>query len=588
MASNLKVSGFSRRGALAVAISLLCAGCADGLRRFPLADPLTVDPDTQPFTPRPADYFSGFYGDGGDQILLRPIARFFAVDPAGESVNVNALDEVPDSSWYQNRKGAVDLDADAVGSGACETPPLDPTVAWTVTGAKPNGANPGFIIRGNDGNRYLLKFDSVNQPQRATAADVIGSRLYWAAGFNAPCNRVVYFDAATLTIGEGSTAEDEQGHEIPLTRALIDQALDRAGAQPDGRYRAAASLFLPGRPIGPFRYEDTRKDDPNDVVEHDDRRELRGAKLMAAWLNHFDAREQNTLDVWIETGGEDGAGYVRHYYLDFGDTLGSLWDIAGMSQRLGSSHYFDFNWLARDFFTFGTQKRPWELRRLPPERGGVFGYFDAEHFDAERWKPGYPNPAFLRMSERDGAWMARKMARFTRADLEAAVREGRLTEPTWETWVVDTLEARLRKVLERYLTRVSPLDRPVLQQDAEGATLCFEDPLVLSGMRLHTLRTYAALAYDLDARAAARPWPAVHALADPEHDSPPGVCVQLPSTPQNTPTKPGYFVLDLTATTQDAGSSPAFPTRAHLVRLDDGTWRLVGLERPLDTRPPRP
>ncbi len=574
----------ARQAAIAVAISLLCAGCADGLRRFPLADPLTVDPDTQPFTPRPADYFSGFYGDGGDQILLRPIARFFAVDPAGESVNVNALDEVPDSSWYQNRKGALDLDAAAVAAGACDSPPLDPSQAWTVIGAKPNGANPGFMIRGSDGERYLLKFDSVNQPQRATAADVIGSRLYWAAGFNAPCNRIVTFDAATLVIGEGSTAEDEQGKEIPLTRAHIEQALDRAGAQPDGRYRAAASLLLPGRPIGPFRYEDTRKDDPNDVVEHDDRRELRGAKLMAAWLNHFDAREQNTLDIWVEVEG--GAGYVRHYYLDFGDTLGSLWSIAGMSERLGSSHYFDFNWLARDFFTFGTQKRPWELRRLPKERGGVFGYFDAEHFDAERWKPGYPNPAFLRMSERDGAWMARKMARITRADIEAAVREGQLTEPSWEAWLVDTLEARLRKVLERYLTRVSPLDRPSLAQDARGATLCFEDPLVLSGLRLHTLRTYTALAYALDERTPARPWPAAHALADPEAHSPPGVCVRLPLRASAAQEKPAYFVVDITAKTQDNGATPALPTRAHLYLLGGGEWRLVGIERPLNLRPP--
>jgi hypothetical protein len=31
----------------------------------------------------------------------RPISDFWAVDPAGESINVNSLDEVPDSSWFQ-------------------------------------------------------------------------------------------------------------------------------------------------------------------------------------------------------------------------------------------------------------------------------------------------------------------------------------------------------------------------------------------------------------------------------------------------------------------------------------------------------
>ncbi|MCB9789219.1 MAG: hypothetical protein H6744_21290 [Deltaproteobacteria bacterium] len=572
------ISARARLLALALA-ALAGTGCAHGLRRFPLAEPMTEDPDRQPFAPAPESYFSGFYGDGADQILFRPIARFFAVDPAGEAVNVNALDEVPDSSWYENRLGARELSPDDVGRGACTEPPLDPGQPWSVVGAKPNGANPGFIIEGNDGKRYLLKFDSLTQPQRATAADVIGSRLYWAAGFNAPCNRVVYFDARTLVIGEGATAEDASGREVPLTQRHIDTVLSLAGTEPDGRYRAAASLYLPGKPLGPFRYEDTRRDDPNDVVEHDDRRELRGAKLMAAWLNHFDAREQNTLDIWITTEGD--RGYVRHYYLDFGDTLGSMWGIDWMSQRLGHSHYLDFNWIARDFFTFGTQRRPWELRRLPPERGTVFGYFDAEHFDPAAWKPGYPNPAFLRMSERDGAWMARKLARLTRDDIAAAVREGRLSEPSWEAWLIDTLEQRRLRILTRYLSRVSPLDRPALAADAEGTTLCLDDPLILSGARLHALRTYHARAWDADRGVELTPPRARHRLARGAGSPPAGVCVVLPEVPAGPAgERPTYVIVDITAVTHDDPEPSPPPTRAHLYRLRDGGWRLVGLQHP--------
>ncbi|NIW47138.1 MAG: hypothetical protein GWN30_21030, partial [Gammaproteobacteria bacterium] len=57
-----------------------------------------------------------------------------------------------------------------------------------------------------------------------------------------------------------------------------------------------------------------RDDDLNDVIPHQHRRELRGLRVVAAWLNHFDTKANNTLDVYVEDG------YVRHYLIDFGST----------------------------------------------------------------------------------------------------------------------------------------------------------------------------------------------------------------------------------------------------------------------------
>jgi hypothetical protein len=70
-----------------------------------------------------------------------------------------------------------------------------------------------------------------------------------------------------------------------------------------------------------------------DAIAHDDRRELRGARVLAAWIDHFDSREQNSMDSWMADNAEvpdSSPGYVRHFYIDTSDSLGSEWDWAAI------------------------------------------------------------------------------------------------------------------------------------------------------------------------------------------------------------------------------------------------------------------
>jgi hypothetical protein len=540
----------------------LQSSCGGAQRPFPDRPPMWSDPDQAAFSPKPEEYWSPFGWDAADHTIFRPISRFFAVDPAGEATNVNALDEVPDSSWFANRIGRFGMTPEQVERGACNAPLLAPVGPWTVKGAKPNGANPGFIIKAADGRRYLLKFDGTLQGERATTADVLGSRIYHAIGYHAPCNSVVFFDKSILTIDPEATSENSAGHEVPLTWKDINKVLAKAYRLPDGRYRASGSLFLPGMPIGPWTYQGTRDDDPNDVVPHEDRRELRGGYVLASWLNHFDTREQNTLAIWVER--PDGKGHVRHYMLDFGDCLGSLWDQEGISRRLGHAYYLDIPYLAQDAITLGLVSHPWEDPQFGVT-GPVLGYFGVERFVPDQYRTGYPNPAFIRASERDSAWMARIIADFDHEHLKAALAPARVQDELTRSEILRILQGRRTKLLRRWLSRVSPVSHPRVELAQGDKQLCLRDLAVSSGV-VEPTRQYRARAWIDEA-----PRPA----AVTKGASLGELCVALSSDLRGSANAPAYVAVEVTIVDEAA---PPTPLRVYL--YDRGNEAIVvGLER---------
>ena len=153
-----------------------------------------------------------------------------------------------------------------------------------------------------------MKFDPVAHPNLSTAADVIASRFFHAFGYYAPQNDIAYVRREQLRIDPKARVSVPGGKKRPMTEADLDRNLATAGRLPDGRIRIVASLALAGEPLGPFQYRGTRHDDANDVFPHEHRRELRGLRVFAAWLNHDDSRKPNTPGHFR---GRRGGGYVR-------------------------------------------------------------------------------------------------------------------------------------------------------------------------------------------------------------------------------------------------------------------------------------
>ncbi|MCA9729787.1 MAG: hypothetical protein KC729_19040, partial [Candidatus Eisenbacteria bacterium] len=233
-------------------------------------------------------------------LFVRRIGTAFGGDHVKTAPNVNAVGEVPNSSWFTNRIGLFSMSPEEAAAGAAgiggagESGP-DRSGPWTVVSAKTQGVTPGFNIRDARGDTYLIKFDPPGELGSSSCAGVVSGRIFWAAGYNVPVDATVSFRREDLVLGDGVQIKLKDGSRRPMTEADLDDILGRVDRLPDGRWFAISSKFLSGKPVGPFNYYGTRADDPNDRIPHEDRRELRGLEVFCAWLNHYDTKQLNTL-----------------------------------------------------------------------------------------------------------------------------------------------------------------------------------------------------------------------------------------------------------------------------------------------------
>ena len=467
----------SRNSVRTVVVIILASALAwSGARaahgpRYRADDPLRVDPDTVADAGGVAEQELSQYWDFLDNTFGRPGERRDI--PA---VNVNTMDDVPDSMWFVDRIGRGGMTTEAIVRGPDRVAALE-APAWELVQAKNTGAQPGFraIVAGDASRQlYQVEFDPPDFPELATGAELIGTAIYHALGYHVVENYLVTIDPVRIAIAPTARIRDESGRTRPYTRADLEAVLHRAARRPDGTYRALASRFAPGRPRGQFRYAGTRPDDPNDIYPHEHRRELRGARVFAAWLAHDDSRGNNTLDM-LE--GEPGAQYLRHYMFDFGSIMGS--GTTGPNPpRSGHEYLVDRGPNLRTLATFGLAPPVW-ARRAPRSYAPAAGPFQGDDFDPAAWKAEYPNPAFENLQPADAFWAARRVAAFSDDALRAVVAKARYTDPAATDQIVRALIARRDAIARTWLTVVTPVVDVTLGSDG---TLHFVNAAVASGV----------------------------------------------------------------------------------------------------------
>ncbi len=449
-----------------------------------LRPPLWVDPDNK-HIPEPADrnaseLFGIIYNSWFRHVDLYRVGLGMA-DRA--PLNVNAWDEVPDSSWFTNRIGLHPLTPEQLVEGSPGESPQ--TGRWWVRSVKTEGYTPGFNFSDEAGRRYVLKFDIPEAQERNSAAEIIGSRIMHAAGYWVPHYSIAYFRAEDLAIHEDAVYQDLLGNERPMTKQDLADAVSLLAPRPDGTIRGSTSLYAPGPDIGPFTYWGTREDDPNDLIPHELRREIRGLRVIASWFNHVDVKEANSLDAYVTEGDNS---YVRHYYIDFGSSMGSG-DFVNGPCRIGYENYYDGGAMAKSLFSLGLWERPWEANCyiVYPE----VGRFDGELFDAANWDANYPNIAFQEADAADQYWAAKIVTAFTDEHVRALAEVGDYTRPAVTRFVEDAFLTRRDKIGAYWLDLVTPLEEFEIDTDADPWEIRFRDLGVERGYTDATDRSYS-------------------------------------------------------------------------------------------------
>jgi hypothetical protein len=470
--------------------------------------------------------------------------------------NINTIGEVPDSGWFTNRILPRRGSAAELTRGPNTGPAPNPE-RWVLVREKSSGYAPGFTARDGNGETWFLSFDPPDAPEGATAAMTVASKIFWALGYNQIETFITSVDPRKLTIDPTATMRRPNGKRTPFTKSDLEAVFERAARNTDGTYRAAAGRLLPGKVLGPFRYEGTRSDDPNDIVPHEHRRELRALRVFGAWTNLTDLKAGNTLDTLVTVNGR---AVIRHYLQDVGSTFGvgangpHDWDE-------GFEYFYEGPASRRRLASLGFARSPWQ--RAQYESHPSVGRFESEEFDPLTWRPHVPTAAYIEMLPDDAFWAARRVAAFDDELIQAIVHTGEFSDAAAERHLATILIQRRDKVARAYLTSVNPVVDPRL--DANG-TLTFANAAV-------------------DAHAAGAP--DGYRTSWAEFDNATGATRPLgevetstasAKAPRALPANAGAVVQIEVTDVAAAGAAAHGPVRAYFRRANDA-WTLVGLER---------
>ncbi len=535
---------------LGVVLSVFATAVSTKGPRFYPDDPIAREPESQDASKAEPHDIGSLYE------MTYNLFVTSGYKPSGvRAKSINTIDEAADSSWFTNRIGTTPITVEAITRGANVGAPPDPS-HWVLLREKTAGVHPGFTARDAKGETWFLEFDPPYFAEGATGAVAVATKIFWALGYNQVESFLTTFDPKRTEIDPKATIRRPSGKRTPATQDDMDAILERVARNADGTYRVIAGRLIPGKILGGFLFEGTRPDDPNDLVPHEQRRELRALRVFGAWTNLTDLKAANTLD---SLATENGRTIVKHYLQDVGSTFGMCNDL--YEWDLSYEHFYQGDTTRRRLFSFGFALSPWQT--IPYVEYPSIGKFEGDRFEPREWRPQTPTKAWAELRDDDAFWAARRVTAFTDELIRAAVHTGQFSDPAAEKYLADVLIKRREKIKSVYLPAVNPIVNPRL--DANGR-LTFENAAVAGGVATAPA-TYRASWFRFN-----------NATDERQPLSETQSTTTTIEPPNGLPTASGSFVaVDISA---DDKAYPTWrqPIKAYFRR--DGTgWKLVGLER---------
>ena len=416
------------------------------------------------------DFFDqNVYNEGVNQLDMGRWGRKISGE-ALPSKNVNIFDEVPDSGFFTNRQGRARLSAEGLEKGGQSTGP-GLTGLIQIVAAEQRGIYPRFWAKDAQGEEYLLEFDPQGKFELVTGAEVVAARFYYALGYFVPQFDIVMIHSDQFQVAPEATTWEDSGFKKKLTQQRLEEYLMVLPQNEAGLYRASAYKIMKGEYHGSFSFESRRKEDPSDLVNHRDLREIRALGIFAAWLNHYDLRESDTLDISTE---ENGRTVLTHYLADFNGALGATRE-GPKAPMLGYEHALDYGETFKSILALGFREKPWQKKWKQAGEQSLaapaVGYFTNELFDPARYKTEFPYEAFRLVTRGDGFWAAKLLLNFSDDDIRKIVGGGKYTDPKDAETLAKTLIERRDMIVRYWLFRANPLDGFLFS----GGKLSFRD-----------------------------------------------------------------------------------------------------------------